>query len=131
MKFVTTGIAIVFAAVSIWIWMELRETWKIYNSYVVQTEDSRLKQARILDEMLQEGRTEDALSHLQRNRDVFVLTLRDVREAIDKPSWRWKRNTWVVEMATEALQSEAEYRRTHGQSEGKLSDQVAKALEGF
>jgi len=131
MKVATTGLTILLVALSIWMWVELRDTWHSFNQHVVSTEYSRLAQARKLEGMLREGRIDDALSHLQRNRDVYVIGLPEVISAIDKPSWRWKRNTQAVEQARKTLRIDAEYRRTHGQSDGKLADQAAKALEGY
>ena len=131
MKAASVGLATLFAALSIWMLVELRDTWHSFNQYVVSIEYSRLAQARKLEGMLREGRIDDAFSHLQRNRDVYVVGLPDVISAIEKPSWRWKRNTFAVEQATKTLRIEAEYRRTHGQSDGKLAVQAAKALEGY
>ena len=131
MKVVTTGLTIVFAALSVWMWIELRDTWQMFYGHVVSTEYSRLMQARKLEEMLREGRTDDALSHIQRNRDLFVLTLRDVLSATESPIYCWRLHPSTVDKAIQTLQSEAEYRRIHGQSEGLLADQVAEALEGY
>ena len=131
MKVATIGLTIFFAALSIWMWMELRHMWQNFNGHIVTTGYSQLMEARKLEEILREGRTDDALSHIQRNRDLFVLTLRDVLSATESPIYRWRLHPSTVDKAIQTLQSEAEYRRIHGQSEGLLADQVAEALEGY
>lgn len=131
MKAASIGLTTLFAALSIWMLVELRDTWHSFNQYVVSTKYSRLAQAREIEGMLREGRIDDAFSRLQRNRDLYVVGLPNLISAIEKPSWRWKRNTFAVEQATNTLRIEAKYRRTHGQSDGILAVQAAKALEGY
>ena len=116
---------------SSWLWYQLRETNASLNGYVVSTNYSALMEARRVEGILRENDISAALAHFQRNRDVFVLTLKDVRSAISKPSWRWSPNAYAVEQADRALRDEAAYRATVGESDGRLATQVLEALASY
>jgi len=114
-----------------WLWYQLREANTSLNQYVVSSNYSALMEARRIEGMLREGDTSGAFAHLQRNRDVFVLTLKNVRSAISEPSWRWSPNGYAVEQSDRALRDEAAYRRTVGESDGRLARQVLDALASY
>lgn len=114
-----------------WLWYQVRDAHDSWSSYVVQTEESRLVEARRVEEMLRDGRVEEALGHLQRNRDVFVLQMASTRSAIDMASWRWNRNEHTLERAATALREEAEYRNAVGDSNSRIAQQVQIVLDEF
>lgn len=114
-----------------WLWYQLREANAAFSGHVVSTNTSALMEARRIEGMLRGDDTSAAFAHLQRNRDVFVLTLKDVRSAIAEPSWRWSPNGYAVEQADRALREEAAYRATVGQSDGGLATQVLEALASY
>jgi hypothetical protein len=130
MRIALASVFIVLAGLSAWLWYQVREAHDSWSAYVVQTADSQLVEARRIEAMLRQGAVDEALDHLQRNRDVFVLSLASVQSATSEPSWRWS-STPVRERAISALREEAEYRRTVGGSNSAIAEQVQAALEPF
>jgi hypothetical protein len=116
---------------SFWLWREVREAHNTWGALTIQTEQSRLFEARRTEEMLRDGRIDEALRHLQRNRDLSVLQLDATRSAIDIGSWRWGYDEQMLDSAASALREEAEYRRTVGESDSKVAQQVKTVLDEF
>jgi hypothetical protein len=131
MRIVLTVLLSISLLLSSWLWYQLREANASLNGYVVSANYSALMEARRVEGMLREDDTSAAFDHLQRNRDVFVLTLKDVRSAISEPSWRWSPKGYAVEQADRALRDEAAYRATVGESDGTLATQVLEALASY
>jgi len=131
MRIALTVLLGISLSLSGWLWYQLREANASLNGYVVSTNYSALMEARRVEGMLREDDPSAAFAHLQRNRDVFVLTLKDVRSAISQPSWRWSPNGYAVEQAERALRDEAAYRAKVGESDGTLATQVLEALASY
>ena len=131
MRIALIVILAISTALSGWLWYQLREANASLNGYVVSSNYSALLEARRIEQMLREEDTSAAFAHLQRNRDVFVLTLKDVRSAISEPSWRWSANRYAVDQADRALRDEAAYRATVAESDGTLATQVVEALASY
>ena len=131
MRIALIVILAISTALSGWLWYQLREANASLNGYVVSSNYSALLEARRIEQMLREEDTSAAFAHLQRNRDVFVLTLKDVRSHISEPSWRWSPNAYAVEQADRTLRDEVAYRRTVGESDGQLAGQVMEALASY
>ena len=121
MRIVLTVLLAISISVSGWLWYQLREANASFNGYVVSSNYSALLEARRIEGMLRQDDTSAAFAHLQRNRDVFVLTLKSVRSGISQPSWRWSPNPYAVEQADRVLRDEVAYRRTVGESDGQLA----------
>ena len=135
MRATLTLVSVVLLSISFslsgWLWYQLREANASLNGYVVSTNYSAILEARRVEGMLREDDNSAAFSHLQRNRDVFVLTLKSVRSAISEPSWRSSPNDYAVEQADRALREEAAYRGAVGESDGTLAGQVLEALASY
>lgn len=130
-RVVVVAVIVVSLATVGWLFYQVRDAHDTWSAYTVQTEQSRLAEARRVEAMLRDGRIDEALAHLQRNRDLFVLQLASTRSAIDAGSWRWSRNQQTLENAASALRSEAEYRRVVGESNSRVSKQVKIVLDEF
>jgi len=131
MRVVVVVVIIVSVVTVGWLFYQVRDAHDTWSTYTVQTGQSRLAEARRVEAMLRDGRIDQALAHLQRNRDLFVLQLASTRSAIDAGSWRWSRNQQTLDNAASALRSEAEYRRAIGESNSRVSEQVKTVLDEF
>ena len=114
MRTVVVSVTMALLVVAGWLWYQVRDVQGSWNLDVVETQQSRLVEARAVEAMLREGRVDEALSHLQRSRDLRVLQLASTRSAIGMTSWHSNRNKYTLEKAVSLLREEAEYRRTVG-----------------
>lgn len=131
---VVTVIVVLLSAVGL-LWYQVRYVNDSFMSYSVRTEQSRLVEARLVEAMLRADRVDQALDHLQRNRDISVIQLASTRSAIGELSWRWNHSEYQLRYATNTASSElrleAEYRGTFGASNSRLAQLAKEALEEF
>ena len=116
---------------SVWLLYQVRSVNETLNSQVVSEYQSQLIEARRIEDMLRAGRLDDALAHLQRNRDIFVVSLSSVHQSISEPSWRWPKSDHIVQRIDSSLSDEARYRDRVGQSDGVLARQVYEVLSEY
>ena len=128
MRFVSTLAAIAFAALSLWLWLELRSTWDTFNSSVLSNHQSLLLEARRVETMLTLGETDKAIAYLQSRRDLAVVLLGDFRTAISLSSWHWPDQTLLVEEIARFYGEEMAYRSEHGPTSSELSERASKLL---
>jgi len=112
-------------------WHSMRDVYGTFSSYSVDIEHSRIFTAQRIETMLREGRVDDALAHLQDQRDRGVVQLGSQRRYIDAATWRMGRNQYTIDKLDAAIEKEVEYRRVNGETNGKLSDRVRSILEAY
>ena len=108
MRNVSIVAAVFLAALSFWLWSELRETQGNYSASVVTEFHSKLVDSHRVEKMLHSGEIDEAIAHLEGRRDLYVIVLGDVRNAISKPSWRWKDQSALVDYVTRSYEAELE-----------------------
>ena len=128
MRIVVVTVATLLTGTSGWLYLQLRETWSAFNSYVVSSAQTDLSDARRLETLLEEGDVAAALDFLQSRRDIGVVSLARTRSIIDEPSWRWPTDRNVLARADKELFAEADYRGDVGEPGSRVAAQAAAAL---
>jgi hypothetical protein len=129
-NFLTIAV-IALAALSSWLFLELRSTSSSFNSHAVTAVEGDLVTATAIESLLYDGDIDGALVKLEKWRLGSTYTLSETRDAISQPSWRWGDQSQLVERAALRLSEQAAYVRLHPDRQRNATQQVTEILVEF